>query len=182
MKDWNDEALMQAYQTGDLPAFEELYRRSSGRVYGYLKSRLARPEERDEVFQQIFLKLHRTRSQYSIEHSFSQWLFVISKSVFIDYLRKKRRSPADLGTAEINEIEKIHAPLSQNEGVQAYSKMEALASLTIEQQKVVGWRVLDELSYQEIASKLNRSETSVRQILSRALKKLRLQSDLKESK
>jgi RNA polymerase sigma factor (sigma-70 family) len=185
MKDLDDEALMRAYQTGDLAAFEALYRRNAGRVYGYLKQRLKRPEERDEVFQQIFLKLHRSRSGYSREYSFSQWLFVISKSVLLDYIRQRNRSPSDLTANEGIEIEEVTTPLSQEDTSGSYKGVEAMESLNLlppEHRQVVSWRVLEELSYEEIAAKLNRSEVSVRQILSRALKKLRQPARLKESK
>ena len=167
-------ALMQAYQAGDLAAYQVLYQKSAGRVYGYLKGRLKRPEERDEVFQQIFFKLHRTRARYSSEYSFYQWLFVISKSVLFDYLRKKGRESNDLATEGVEELEKIAAP--ESVPVDPDSEREVaktLGVLTSEQKQIVNWRVLDELSYEEIAAKLNRSELSVRQILSRSLKKLR---------
>jgi RNA polymerase sigma-70 factor, ECF subfamily len=178
----DDETLMKSYQAGDLAAFDVLYQRNAGRVYGYLKARLPRAEERDEVFQQIFLKFHRCRERYSSQYSFSQWLFVISNSVLMDYLRSRNRSPSDLATADLSEAETIPSPLSQTEGTPAYEDTgvtEALSGLQPEQRQVVSWRVFDELSYEEIASRLNRSEASVRQIISRALRKLRASVPLK---
>jgi RNA polymerase sigma-70 factor (ECF subfamily) len=167
-------AMMQAYQAGDLAAYQALYQKCAGRVYGYLKPRLKRPEEREEVFQQIFFKLHRTRARYSSEYSFYQWLFVISKSVLFDYLRKKGRESNDLATEGAEEIEKIAAPESSPADVHPDLEVEkTLGALSSEQKQIVNWRVMDELSYEEIAAKLNRSEMSVRQILSRSLKKLR---------
>ncbi len=172
-----DEALMGAYQQGDTSAFETLYDRYAGRVYGYLKRRLSRREEQDEVFQQIFMKLHRSRSQYSSRYPFSQWLFVISRSVLLDYQRKRGISPTEIATAGIESLETVPSRTSGLEpfdGLETRSHVDApWDRLTPEQSQVIQWRVLEERSFAEIAARLSRSEASVRQILSRALKKLR---------
>jgi len=57
----SDEELMKAYQLGNAEAFELLYGRYSPRVYGYLCKKISNRVAADDVFQTIFLKLHKFR-------------------------------------------------------------------------------------------------------------------------
>jgi RNA polymerase sigma factor (sigma-70 family) len=164
-----DEELMRGYRLGEAAAFEELYRRYSGRVYGYLRKRLPSREESDELLQGVFLKAHRLRHRFDPKYPFSQWIYVISKTLLLDHFRKQGRSLPAL-ESEID--------LSQIEGPPALSgerSLEILEQLNPEQRTVVEMRVFDEHSYDEIARKLGKTQEGVRQILSRALRKLRLE-------
>lgn len=165
---------MRAYQDGDSHAFELLYQKNSSKLYAYLKKKLGK--ETDDVFQLVFLKLHRSRSQYDSKYLFEQWLFVIARSVLLDYVKQKRRFKEGLQIDSSMEVEKIADPLSQKEPQSSYSQVDELLDLkqlSAEQSEVLKLRVLDELTYSEIADKLKRTEVSVRQLFSRAIKKLR---------
>ena len=88
----------------------------------------------------------------------------------IDHYRKSGRQ-VKVTDEELNE-ERV----SQNNPEPALDQekeLESLKHVSAEQRQAIEMRVIDELSYEEIAAKLNRSETSVRQIVSRGLKKLR---------
>jgi RNA polymerase sigma-70 factor (ECF subfamily) len=56
--------------------------------------------------------------------------------------------------------------------------VELLKGLPADQRQAVEMRVIDELPYEDIAQKLGRSEASVRQMVSRGLRRLRLRRDL----
>lgn len=171
-----DEELMLSYQKGDYTAFEVLYAHSSPKVYGYLKKKLITHTEVDDVFQQIFMKIHRSREQYDSQYLFEQWLFVIARSVLLDHYRSKGKNPIDEADTDELKINQLPAPLSQTPGSSSYTEgvdQNILQNLNDEQKKVVEWRVLDDLTYEEIALKLKRSEATVRQIFSRAIRKLR---------
>jgi RNA polymerase sigma-70 factor (ECF subfamily) len=162
-----DEELMRAYQGGDAAAFTELYRRHSGRIYGYLGKRIRSREEADEVFQAIFFKVHRIRHHFDFKFPVTQWLYVITKTVLLDHFRKQGRSVPIEDGADLSQIEGSRA-LNEETG------LEVLELLNSEQRKVVEMRVFEEADYDLIAKQLGRNEAAVRQILSRALKKLRL--------
>lgn len=160
---------MRAYRLGEESAFQELYRRHSGRVYSYLRKRLARREEADELFQAVFLKAHRLRHRFDFMFPFAQWIYVITKTTLLDHIRKQGRSVPVADTE--GELSQIAAPPA----LEGERDLEILLVLQGEQRKVVEMRVFDELSYQEIAAHLGRSQESVRQTLSRALRKLKLE-------
>ena len=68
-------------------------------------------EEVDEVFQLAFLKLHQARTRYDSKYSFLQWLFVIARSVFLDFQRAKGRRVSIDFEADVEKIEAIESPV-----------------------------------------------------------------------
>jgi RNA polymerase sigma-70 factor, ECF subfamily len=169
-----DEGLMQAYLAGDARAFEELYRRHSGRVYAYLRKRLPSPEEADEVFQAVFLKAHRSRSSYQPKYPVIQWLFVIARTSLVDHLRKTGRNEAAARQAEADQDRLVSRTTpDQALGVSGGSEEDLLRQLPSEQKRVVEMRVLEDRDYLEIARQLGKTQASVRQIYSRAIRRLR---------
>src|SRR5437868_3329601 len=88
-----DEELMLAYQQGDSSAFNELYERYSGRVYSYLEGKVFNKNERDDLFQAVFLKLHKSRHLFDPAFQFAPWLFTICRTTVLDFIKA---SKADL--------------------------------------------------------------------------------------
>ncbi len=162
---------MVAYLTGDVLAFERIYARYSGKILAYLQKKIQNPEERDEVFQLVFFKFHKSRRSYDPGYPLLQWLYVITRSTYLDHLKRKRRLER---TTEAFKVEQEIADLSQNEPTPSLSEGEFLSGLSGISKEVVSQRIMDESSYEEIAMKLNMSESNVRQIFSRTLRKLRL--------
>lgn len=174
----SDEELMELYRkNGDESAFATLYERHAGRVYGYLSHRVPVRHERDEVHQAVFLKFHQARHLYEPEYDVLQWLFVIARTTVTDHLRKGQRAVLTVEDREdgVSRIEGIAAVLP----AESDFDLETLCDLSERERSVVQMRVLDELSYQQIAEKLGQSQSNVRQLLSRALKKLRLSLEAK---
>lgn len=163
MENQTDEELMLAYQYGDEVAFTILYRRHSARIYGYLVKKLGDRRKADDVFQNAFLKLHRSRSQYKPEFPFLAWVFTICKSTLTDYLRAQNRRPEIL----IGQI-----PDAMAEGPVSI-EIAAMDTLSDQQKLMVEMRFKDDMSFEDIAKRINKSPTNVRQLVSRAIRKLR---------
>lgn len=167
-----DEELMLAYLAGDSSAFEELYGRYSARAYSFIRKRVDREEEAEEVFQAVFAKLHRSRRSYDPAYLFSQWLFVMCKTSLLDHWRKSSRRvdlPAVADWEEYAEKASLAVP---GAGTLGDAEVAALAELSQEQRKILEMRILEDVPYSEIADRMKRSQESVRQIFSRALRKV----------
>jgi RNA polymerase sigma-70 factor (ECF subfamily) len=172
----DDETLMRGYVTGDSEAFETLYARHSGRVYAYLRKKLSSPQEVDEVFQTCFLKFHQSRFQYDPKYPVAQWLYVIAKTTLVDYFRKAGRQVAIADDVPFDEV--LGTQVSQKDPLSALNELtelEVLEDLPPEQRKALEMRILEELSYEQIAARLGKSPVGVRQLVSRGLKKIRTQ-------
>jgi len=94
--------LMTRYQQGDMEAFDHLYNKYKSLVYGYLMKRIGNHTEVDEIFQDVFLRLHRSRSGYNSKYPFRPWLFAILKNGLIDHYRKLKK---ETGQLSLNDLE-----------------------------------------------------------------------------
>lgn len=154
---------MSAYQQGDASAFDELYRRYSAKVYGYLSSKIPERSIRDDIFQATFLKLHQSRARYDRSYPFAPWLFTICRNTFLDAVRKVSRTEVNLPTELVEEVSPAPEVLD-------------LSSLSESQRRALELRYSEGFSFEEIATRLNTSPVNVRQLVSRALKRLRKKS------
>lgn len=162
-----DEDLMVAYQNGDQQAFLKLYQRYSGKVYGYLRSRLSNREAVDDLFQATYLKLHKARRQYNPVYPFAPWLFTICRTAMIDGLRKeaaKRDVPVD----SFDGLEPAMDHTASAEGSEI-----PIDALTEAQRELIGLRFKKGLSFNEISEQLNISAQTARKRVSRIIRKLR---------
>lgn len=159
---------MRAYQLGSEQAFDALYRRHSGRVYGYLKGKLSDRALVDDVFQGTFLKLHSARGHYDPSFPFVPWLFTICRSVLTDQLRKKARTLEDLNEVAVKE--------AVAEEVESAASPPDLNELPVTQRKAVELRYGSEMPFDEIAKRLETTPANVRQLVSRAIRRLRRQT------
>lgn len=164
----SDQEVMQRYLSGDSATFDIIYRRYSSKVYGYLKKRIWSDSDRDEIFQAVWMKFHQSRQQYDPKFLLAQWVFVIARTVMLDHIKKTSRTPK---FEENENMESIPAEPEIETGTDAF--YERISSLTHEQRQIIEMRLLNELSYKEIADKLGHSQMNIRQIFSRALKQLR---------
>lgn len=90
LADGSDEDLMLAYQQGHESAFAALLARHQKSLYNYLLRSLRNPELAEEAFQDIFLKLVRTRGAYRVSAKFTTWLYTMARNHCIDLARRGR--------------------------------------------------------------------------------------------
>jgi RNA polymerase sigma factor (sigma-70 family) len=161
-----DEDLMALYQNGNDKAFAVLYKRHSGRVFDFLRRRTT-PQNARELLQETFLKLHRSRHQYSAQYPFLPWLFAITRNALVDVSRLNESKIAKNSVTEIT----IRAPTIDS--VVLPDLQPALAHLPESQRRAIELRYLQDWSFEKIAADMNTSPTNVRQLVSRGLKMLR---------
>jgi RNA polymerase sigma-70 factor (ECF subfamily) len=78
-------------QRGDVGAFEELYRASSGRVFA-LCLRMSRDRERaTELLQDVFVRVWEKLALYRGEASFTTWLHRLAVNVVLESERREKR-------------------------------------------------------------------------------------------
>jgi len=157
---------MALYQSGDDKAFEVLYKRHSGRVLSYLQRR-SNPQTARDLLQDAFLKLHRSRHQYSTQYPFLPWLFTITRNALVDFTRLNETKVAKSSTEEVELVAAAipSLPLTDFEP--------ALVTLSEPQRRTIELRYMQDWSFEKIAAEMQTTPLNVRQIISRSLKKLR---------
>ena len=86
-----DSALMLRYRDGDVAAFETLYRRHNDALYRYLLRHCRDPDAAADVFQDVWGKIIKARSNYRRTARFTTFLYRVAHNCFIDYLRRNKR-------------------------------------------------------------------------------------------
>jgi RNA polymerase sigma-70 factor, ECF subfamily len=105
LKDLTDEALMLNYCLGQAAAFDELYARHKGGLYRYINRQLGnRVDYTNELFQDVWMKVIKSRSRYKDSAKFSTYLYHIAHNRMIDHWRNQKlevKSEIEVDTMEI---------------------------------------------------------------------------------
>lgn len=99
----SDEALMAADAQGDPAAFDELFARYERRAYAFFLQRVRSPERAADLFQELFLRIHRSRETFRPEGRFAPWLYRIARHVLVDDFRRRGPPLEGLGENLANE-------------------------------------------------------------------------------
>jgi RNA polymerase sigma-70 factor (ECF subfamily) len=161
----SSEDLMQLYQSGNKEAFRVLYERHSPQVFGFLLRKLKNQTAAEDALQACFVKLHTSRLHYDPKYPLTPWLFVLCRGAMIDQIRSERRHQEGR-MADFPEDLQIETPSSQLPEID-FSK------LTKIQRQAVDLRYYEDLSFEDIAKRIETSPLNVRKIVSRALHILR---------
>jgi RNA polymerase sigma factor (sigma-70 family) len=88
--------LMQAAQQGDAVAYRELLRTITPRIRRTLSRRRAsaRPEDIEDLIQDVLLSVHAVRATYDPRRPFMPWLLAITRNRLADAARRYRRTTA----------------------------------------------------------------------------------------
>jgi RNA polymerase sigma factor (sigma-70 family) len=172
----SDDDLLVATATGDELAFTALYERWERPLLAYFRKRTADSELAADLTAEVFaIVLEACRRWRPGGPPATAWLFTIAQRTLAQSRRRgvvadeaRRRlamAPVELGDADIARIDALgDEPLTR-----------LLETLPPDQREAVRARVLDELTYEEIADRLMCSEAVVRKRVSRGLARLRQQ-------
>jgi RNA polymerase sigma-70 factor (ECF subfamily) len=83
--------LMIRYQGGSLEAFQEIYAQLAPGVRRYLLHLAAASQIADDLLQETFLQMHRSRAAYNPEYAVRPWVFGLARNVFLMNRRAARQ-------------------------------------------------------------------------------------------
>ena len=87
----SDSALMLRYKDGDVAAFETLYRRHNDSLYRYLLRCCLDRDAAEDVFQEVWGKIIKSRGSYRRTAKFTTFLYRVAHNCFIDHIRRNKR-------------------------------------------------------------------------------------------
>lgn len=170
MSDRTDESLMDRYAAGDSAAFDELFHRYEQRAFAYFMRRTRSEERTADLYQELFLRIHRFRDRYDSERPFAPWFYQIAHNVLVDDFRRLARN-----RETVLEMDRISSPELDAEQILSGRQQarQLLDLIPVEQAALLIAAKVQGQNYAEIARNSGRSVDAVKQATSRALRRLR---------
>jgi RNA polymerase sigma-70 factor, ECF subfamily len=159
-------------QAGDPVAFGEIYAKYAGLILRYLYARLREQEGAQDLTQEVFVRVIKGIGgfEYRGEKSFLGWLYTIANNVLIGQARRKRAISTPLDESlELVDPRGQDAVLSITDRI---ALQQAIGQLTEDQQQVLMLKFFADMTNNEIATQLGRSEGAIKALQHRALHSL----------
>ncbi len=152
---------MLAYRDGDAAAFNELFARYAPILERVLRRFGPAPDKIADLVQQTFLQLHRARFDFRPDCELRPWLMTIAFNLAREQLRRARRRPE--AAIDATDDDKLsHPPIEQSRFEARRDLSMALQQLPPDQQEVVRLHFVEELSFEEIGTKVGATAGAVR--------------------
>jgi len=165
--------LIARARRGDPSAFEEIVRLYQRRVYGVALRIVRAHDVADDVTQEAFLRAWRSLDRFELGRPFGPWVCRIAANLAVNHVRSPRAREEGLPDGHAETRTNAPGPLGALLDAEGASVLErAMGQLPQEQRAVLVLRVVEELSYAEIAETLGISPGTVMSRLFRARERL----------
>jgi RNA polymerase sigma factor (sigma-70 family) len=173
-----DLELVAKAKAGEQASFEILMKRYHDSIFYMLLKMVHNRDDAEDLTMEAFGKAFNNIANYSADYAFSTWLFKIATNNSIDFIRKKKFKTTSIErTSDTEDGETIplsvkdHAANPEESMVkeQRAAKIRAaIEELSPKYRSLIELRYLEELSYEEIAAKLELPLGTVKAQLFRA--------------
>lgn len=164
-------AWLARHRRGDTTAFADLVRAYQQPIYSFLTRCGVDPASRDDLFQDIFLKLHTSAARYRADQPLRPWLFTIAANTIRNHFRARQGRPLTLaGPLDAEQTADAGPGLErQVESQQTLAWLEqALGALPLLQRQVILLNTVHGMTLSDIALALDIPLNSVKTYLRRA--------------
>src|SRR5580658_6892299 len=176
-----DTELMLQVQREDAQSFGVLLNRNRNVVIQYLARMVQNQAIAEELAQDVFIRVYRSRQKYEPTARFSTWLYRITTNVALNYFRDEKRTQHNISldmqdSEQVRREAKDHSPLVEqrllNEVV-AEQIRRAVRSLPAKQRAAVIMHKYQEMDYAQISDVLGCTPSAVKALMFRAYETLR---------
>jgi RNA polymerase sigma-70 factor (ECF subfamily) len=182
----SDADVMLRVKTGDESAFAYLVHKYRRPIVGFMYRLCRNPSTAEELAQEVFLRVYRSRTTYEPSAKFTTWLYRIATNLAVNHARDTRHERAE-NTVRLDEPDQETGttPDLADESLTVEQRMlrrERLAAIRSkvnalpERQRVaVVMHKYEQMDYRQIADVLKLSESATKSLLFRAYETLREQ-------
>jgi len=176
-----DVRLMLEVRDDNAAAFEELMLRYQNRLVTVLGHLVGSRDQAEDLAQEVFLRVYRSRKRYVPGAKFSTWLFTIANNVAANARRSRSRrrevsvSVSDGSSSGGNQLDQLAQAASGLMPARQLDKAEmrdivrlAIESLNERQRLAVLLSKFEDMSYADIAVAMEMSQEAIKSLLSRA--------------
>jgi len=169
-----DAELMLRVRDGDQRSFELLLEKHRGPMIHFLRRMVQNEAVAEELAQEVFLRVYKSRGNYEPSAKFTTWLFRIGTHLALNSIRDGRNEKSQ--TSLDQELPDRRRTVEQELLYEARlgEVRQAIYSLPAKQRAAVMMHKYEELEYAQIASAIGCSESAVKSLLFRAYEALRV--------
>src|SRR4051812_42107692 len=176
-----DAELMLRVKDGDGASFGVLLEKHRSSVVHFLYRMVQNAAVAEELAQEVFLRVYRSRSTYEPTARFTTWLFRIATHLALNFLRDRKHEKfeerLDHGSPDMPARQVSDARPTVEQSMVYQARLEevrrAIFTLPEKQRAAVLMHKYEEMEYSQIARVLNCSESAVKSLLFRAYETLR---------
>ncbi|MFH1769493.1 MAG: RNA polymerase sigma factor [Parcubacteria group bacterium] len=163
-------------KAGDSQAFGILYDIYFTPIYRYVYHRVRSKEESEDIVQIVFVKAFKAIDRFRETSSDPlAYFFTIARNTVIDGWKKKKEmlfeEPESMMQNIPDSSDGLNLELIKKDEIRTV--MECIEGLTDEQKEIITLKFVNDLSNKEIAEITGKKEDAIRQLQSRAIKKLK---------
>jgi len=172
-----DEDVMEQLQNGVVQAFDIIVHRYKDRLHNFLFRYTHNHEDCEDLVQETFLRVYRSRYSYQRIAKLSTWIYTIALNLAKSMYKKKQRMStfsihADSTDPDDREFDIADQTILQDEELHLKNSMEelekALMELNEDFREVIVLRDIQQLSYEEIAEITGTAMGTVKSRINRA--------------
>src|SRR5437868_8947086 len=181
-----DAEVMLRVKAGDEPAFDYLLQKYRRPMISFMYRMAHNSAAAEDLAQEVFLRVYRSRGNYEPSAKFSTWLYRIATNLGVNYARDTRHErpenitnldEADEETGQTpdlaDKVPNVEEEILRRERLAAIrQKVEALPD---RQKTAVLMHKYQQMDYRQIAEVLKLSESATKSLLFRAYETLRTQ-------
>jgi len=176
-----DAELILRVKDGDGASFGVLLEKHRSSVVHFLYRMVQNPAVAEELAQEVFLRVYRSRATYEPTAKFTTWLFRIATHLALNALRDGKNERLqehlddDSSDLPVRQVSDGRPSVEQRLVYQAKldEVRRAVAALPEKQRAAVLMHKYQEMEYSQIAKVLNCSESAIKSLLFRAYESLR---------
>jgi RNA polymerase sigma-70 factor (ECF subfamily) len=166
------DAIIQRCLSGDQDAWVQIVRQHWRKVFNIAYKFTGKHDEAEDLTQDVFLKIFKSLDTFDRRANFQTWLVSVSRNLCIDHYRSVRKEretiDRDVDPGDLTPAAPTVSPVAALEQADRVSLLKkALANLPPTLRSAVLLRDIQELSYQEIADKLELPEGTVKSRINR---------------
>ena len=150
--------------------FDAVYQLHAGKIYGFAFSQVGNREEAEDLTSQVFLKVYNSLRRFEGRGTLEAWLFQIARVTVNDYWREKYKLPA-VPLPEGLDIVEHETPRDFSRADRDERVRQLLELLPPHYREVLEHRFLSRSSVKETAAAMQLTETNVKVLQFRALRK-----------
>lgn len=163
--------LVKLLKKGDMKAFDIIYKKYSRRLYGFVYRYVKQETDTEEIVQEVFIKIWKSRDTINIYSSFESFLFTIAHNATVNLLKKRATEQKYVEHVKsLQHIDTTYELMDEIHYQELKHKFQGLLKELSPRQKEIFQLSREEgLSHKEIAEKLGISTNTVKNHLVTAL-------------